>query len=283
MRRLVALGATLTALAAAVLVVAAPPASAGGPTSVLVVNYDGSRAAGALTGSAAYADLEKALDPYTPPSGERTAPSSFMGTQIRLTWMIHDVSPWRVDAVTLDGKDVWVETIVDTGAGVLAPDTPAVRHRPKDSALLLATLRSLGVLGDRQPAASSRTEDSTQAVAPPAARSSDSSGTQAGPASTGVPWWASGSAALLALGLGVGVGIGLGVGLGVVLGRRLRPVGTPRARSGEGGTAGGGTAGGGTAGGGTVRPARHVEAKGAAGIERVAPVGFTPDPDRARH
>ena len=109
MRRLAALATALaTPLAMALLVLAAPPASAGGPTSVLVVNYDGSRAAGALTGSTAYADLEKALDVYTPPTGDRTSPASFMATQIRLTWMIHDVTPWRVDAVINEGDDVWV-------------------------------------------------------------------------------------------------------------------------------------------------------------------------------
>ena len=54
--------AASAALAGALLVVVAPSASAGGPTSVLVVNYDGQRAAGALTGSPDYTALETALD-----------------------------------------------------------------------------------------------------------------------------------------------------------------------------------------------------------------------------
>ena len=116
-----------------VLVGAAPPASAGGPTSVLVVDYAGSRAGAALTGSAAYADLEKALSPYEPPSGDRTAPASFMGTNLRLTWLIHDVTPWRIDAVTVDGTDVWVETTMSVDGSTDLFSAPSVRHRATDA------------------------------------------------------------------------------------------------------------------------------------------------------
>jgi hypothetical protein len=282
MRRLAALAA---ALAAALLVLSAPPASAGGPTSVLVVNYEGARAAGALTGSTAYADLEKALDPYTPPTGERTSPASFMATQVRLTWMIHDVTPWRVDAVIIDGDDVWVETAMDSGTGDGLFNVPSVRHRPRDPALLMSTLGALGVLGEK-PAGSARPEASAPAPAPDAAAADTVSAARTTGAATGaptatgspvtaaVPWWGTTAAAVLAL------------GLGLVLGRRVRPRGAPGAL--------GPLAGDSTdhasnhAGGGAERPtngrannaAHHAD--GHADTERVAPVGFTADPDRIR-
>jgi hypothetical protein len=150
--RTLALLSAAVATGLAVLVGAAAPASAGGPTSVLVVDYDGSRAGAALTGSAAYADLEKALSPYEPPRGERVPSASFMGTNLRLTWLIHDVTPWRIDAVTVDGGDVWVETTMSVDGSTDLFSAPSVRHRPTDAALLLRTLRSLGVIEDATPA-----------------------------------------------------------------------------------------------------------------------------------
>ena len=208
MRRLVALAA---AVAAALLVIAAPPASAGGPTSVLAVNYAGSRAAGALTGSAAYANLEKALDVYNTPAGDPRPAASFMDSQVRLTWLIHDVTPWRVDAIIVDGDDVWVETSTNLADGKDLFQTPAVLHRPKDAALLVSTLTALGVLGDTKPAITST--PSAPLAGPAAATPEVGSGTQGVPEATppgGVPWWATTVAAVLAL------------GLGVVLGRRVR-------------------------------------------------------------
>ena len=260
MRRLIArtaaVAAALAALTATVLLTAAP-AAAGGPTSVLVVNYDGSRAAGALTGSRAYADLEEALQAYGVPSGEATAPGSFMGTQVRLTWLIHNVTPWRIDAISITGEDVWVETTMDTSGGQNLFDTPGVRHRAAHPELLLATLGSLGVIGETAPARSpgpsptgvTRPTDAVAAVAAPKAVGTPEA--EAVPA--GVSGWAAAAAAVLALGLGVGLGIRLGLGLGRRNGRRASVV--------------------------------DSEATGSATAEadddRVAPVGFTVDPGRA--
>ena len=243
MRRL---HAVVAALAAALLVAGAPPASAGGPTSVHVVNYVGSRASAALTGSAHYANLEKALDPYERPTGDELAPAAFMDTQLRLTCMIHDVTPWRVDAVSIDGSDVWVETSMDPGTGKSLFETPAVRHRPADADLLIATLTSLGVLGEVHPGSSTA----------PSVTAAPRAVTPAG-ASTpgGVPWWATTTAAVLALGLGVGLGVGLG--------RRVRPCPTR------------------DAGPRTTVRTDLATGPGAPDPERVPPVGFTADAARA--
>jgi hypothetical protein len=208
--------AASAALAGALLVVVAPSASAGGPTSVLVVNYDGQRAAGALTGSPDYTALETALDAYATPVGDRTAPTSFMGTQLRLTWMIHDVTPWRVDAISITGDDVWVETVTDTSGSADLFDTAGVRHRPKDAALLLSTLEDLGVIGDQQsaspPGPSARAAGETAAPGALPASAGATTGAPQTDVPTTLPWWATVAAMVLAL------------GLGVVLGRRARPV-----------------------------------------------------------
>jgi hypothetical protein len=242
MRRLAPLAAA--AVAAALLVAVAPPASAGGPTSVLAVNYSGSRAAASLTGSTAYANLEKALDAYNTPTGDAMPAASFMDSQVRLTWLVHDVTPWRVDAVIVDGDDVWVETSMSLADGKDLFQAPAVLHRPKDAALLLATLTSLGVYGDAQPAG-------TSTASPPVARPAAAAraavpvtrGTDTGVPTGGVPWWATTVAAVVALGLGIG------------LGRRSRA----------------------DSGAGTATDARQP------GPERTAPVGFSTDPPPPRH
>ncbi|WP_020144671.1 hypothetical protein [Terracoccus sp. 273MFTsu3.1] len=204
MRRLAPL---VAAVAAVLLVAAAPPASAGGPTSVLVVDYDGSRAAGALTGSLAYANLEKALDAYNTPTGDAMPAASFMDSRVRLTWLIHDVTPWRVDAVIIDGTDVWVETSMNLADSTDLFQAPTVLHRPKDAALLLATLTSLGVHGDTRPVS---TSTSPPPVARPAAAAAGAApvtrGTGADAARGAVPWWPTTVAAVLALGLGVAIG-----------------------------------------------------------------------------
>lgn len=208
MRRLATLASALIApLTAIAVVTAAAPAVAGGPTSVLVVNYSGARAAAALTGSEAYAALERALDPYQQPTGETLPDAAFMEAEIRLTWMVHDVTPWRIDAVVVQGKDVWVETTMNLGTGADLFESPTVRHRPKDAALLMATLTSLGVLGVSPEATPAPVADTVAGHEPGTPGGSVSSnGSNGSNGSDGVPWWALVMTAVLALGLGVAGG-----------------------------------------------------------------------------
>jgi hypothetical protein len=196
MRRFIVL--VIAAIAGLVLL-PATPASAGGPTSVLVVDNQGRHAAGALMGSSAYDSLARALDIENPPSGEPRSEDSFMAGSIRLTWMIHDVQPWRVDALTIEGSDVWVSTLLMQGgeslfSGAASPER-AVWHRPANTALLLTALEDLGVLGGDAVEPPASTTGSTAPVAAPAA--------QPEPASTGVPPTALAVSAALMLVLGV--------------------------------------------------------------------------------
>ena len=204
MRRFIVL--VIAALAGLVLL-PATPASAGGPTSVLVVDTEGRHAAGALAGSSTYDSLARALDIENPPDGQPSPEDGFMAGSIRLTWMIHDVQPWRVDALTIEGSDVWVSTLLRQGgeslfSGAEAP-AQAVRHRPANTALLLSALEDLGVLGGgavEPPASQTRSTASVTALAAPPE-----------PASTGVP------PAVLAL------SAALSLVLGALVGRSWRP------------------------------------------------------------
>lgn len=186
---------------ASVLVLPTGAAVAGGPTSVLVVNHDGSRAAAALTGSTAYDELASSLDVWNQPSGESRGPGDFMNASIRLTWLIHDVNPWRIDGVVVDGETFWVSTVVNHDGSLF--DQPAVWHRPKDPALLRATLTEMGILGSAPtstPDASTATTPSHAAAAAPTRPGT--AATTTAPNSSGVPFPLAATIGLLGLALG---------------------------------------------------------------------------------
>jgi len=146
MRRFVISVIAAAATLAAVLAGGVAPAVAGGPTSVLAVNHEASLAAAAVTGSAAYDDLVVAVAAMDPPTGERKAPDDSARSSVRLTWLIHDRQPWRMDEIFIDGADVWLSTTMSlTGESTF--EAVPVRHRARDAALLLRTLGSLGVIG----------------------------------------------------------------------------------------------------------------------------------------
>ncbi len=110
MRRILAV--VVLALASAVGLPAA--AKAGGPTSVLVTQPG--QAAGALYhDDAAYDALLELL-----PAGEtrgKPLPPGARGTDYTLTWLIHDVEPWRWDRIRIDGDgNAWVATVMTAGA-----------------------------------------------------------------------------------------------------------------------------------------------------------------------
>ena len=64
---------------------------------------------------------------------------------IRLTWMIHDVSVWRIDGIYITRSDgIWVNTLIDQGAAISAI-SPAAGTVPSNDAALLAALKSSGI------------------------------------------------------------------------------------------------------------------------------------------
>ncbi|MFD0415374.1 hypothetical protein [Streptomyces sp. NPDC127108] len=139
----------LTALAAALAVVllGAPWAAAGGPTSVLLTSPESGETASLYREGKRYAELETLLGPTAKGERERPPGLSLGATrQINVTWLVHDVRPWRVDRVYPEpsaAKDaaIWIHTSTD-------PETmKGSWHRSPDPTALRALLKDLGLMG----------------------------------------------------------------------------------------------------------------------------------------
>jgi hypothetical protein len=127
----------------AVTVWGAPSASAGGPTSVLVVSPESRETASLYCSDERYAELDRLLGPSSADTRTKAPEANLLAArQINVTWMAHDVSPWRLDQVfpLADGDQVWIHTEV--------PETVNGHwHRTKNPAQLRALLTDLGVMG----------------------------------------------------------------------------------------------------------------------------------------
>jgi hypothetical protein len=135
-------------LLAALLTVAAlgtTPARAGGPTSVILsappyvtaVGYDDQR----------YADLQSLtqLEGNAAPDAAPDAASHQSGTFVRATWLIHDMSVWRIDIIYPDAPGgPWIATSDALATGKM-PAKPTW-HQATDKAALLKLLGDLKLL-----------------------------------------------------------------------------------------------------------------------------------------
>jgi hypothetical protein len=141
---LMALAVTATTMA-----LTAGQAAAGGPTSVLVVNPMTGETGALYVADSNYQVLEDALAPAARISVERPPQlSGGPGTPaINITWLIHDVSVWRVDRVRLDLKYVWVQTNL-LADGTTPFDGSGEWHVAADPDAVLEVLGELGVLPD---------------------------------------------------------------------------------------------------------------------------------------
>ena len=78
-------------------------------------------------------------------AGQESGSGHESGPGITVTWLIHDVEPWRVDRIYLGGNDgPWISTQVSDFSGSLW-DSPVLWHRPADGARLNALLDGLGL------------------------------------------------------------------------------------------------------------------------------------------
>ena len=143
-----ALSAVTVSAAALATVVLAGPAAAGGPTSVLL-SIPGT----GITASLYYTDTEYdelaglvgVAEPSGTFGGEESAAGHASGTGVTVTWLIHDVDPWRVDRIYLDGKDgPWVATQVSDFDGSIW-DSPVLWHQPPDGTRLAGLLDAVGM------------------------------------------------------------------------------------------------------------------------------------------
>ncbi|WP_405613366.1 hypothetical protein [Streptomyces sp. NBC_01508] len=195
----------------------APSAVAGGPTSVLIASPDSAETASFYFSDGEYEALSTELGSEGMgglPKGQKKPPPSVesaMGSrQINVTWMAHDVDPWRLDRVypSADASTVWIYTSTDR-SGL---DT-GVWHKAYDPAALRALLKKFGVMGERDGSAAGAADTPAKDQQRAAAAGASSGGTDGW-------WWA-----IPAL------------GAGVVLGLVLRPLAgrLPRPPFGRGG------------------------------------------------
>lgn len=152
MRRIAAL-ASAAAAGLAALLTFATPATAAGATSVLVVSPGSGESAALYTTSDTYGELSRLLGSKTAKTcaafDSKAPANARAGRRINVTWMMHDISVWRVDRVYPDAQAgaVWIRTESnDDGAG----HPHAVEgywHKAKEPAKLKALLDDLGVMG----------------------------------------------------------------------------------------------------------------------------------------
>jgi hypothetical protein len=171
-RRTAGRAALIALLAVVSWFAAAQSVSAGGPTSVLLANPQTGRVAALYYTDKSYDQLADAVGAFESETGSANKPGavtdSFTG-EIRLTWLIHDMSIWRIDRVHPTTEDgMWVQTVVSTDGGDVF-DQPGTWHRPVDPKALTAALQSAGLLatsaGEKDSSSiGSRAESSTAAV-----------------------------------------------------------------------------------------------------------------------
>ena len=206
--------AVVTALLGVLAIAFAPASSAGGPTSVLLVDTASGRATALYTTDPRYEQLSDLMGAMEPATSDGSPSALGIGTWnpgsggITVTWLIHDVQVWRVDHVFIDGDTVAIGSASDV-AGLTGFEQKQAWHRPRDPAALTSLLSQLGV-GPRPEATPQVT---TATAARPAAATT--AVRPATPASATVPavWWG-------LAGLGVGAGLALVAGR---LRRRVRP------------------------------------------------------------
>jgi hypothetical protein len=131
--------------AVAALLVLPGQAAGGGPTSVLIVSPTTGQTASLYHHDPDYELLTELLEP-APALVEETPMSVGPGTgHINVTWLVHDVSVWRVDRISLDSERgplintsglMSISSTFDTGE-------PGVWHRALEPAALLALLDRL--------------------------------------------------------------------------------------------------------------------------------------------
>lgn len=147
-RRIRELSGLVGALAVmfALMVWGATSAAAGGPTSVLVTSPLSGEATAVYFSDEEYEQLQELLGP--PGQGTRSEPPrvDMAGArQINITWMVHDITPWRVDRVfPVSDKDiVWIHTAADVPNSL-----NGYWHRAGHPDRLRALLKGLGVMGE---------------------------------------------------------------------------------------------------------------------------------------
>ena len=148
--------------------ISASSATAGGPTSVIIVNPSTGVANALYYDDADYRILHDALAPASGMSVERPAAldSGTGHSAINITWLVHDVEVWRIDQVRVDLKYVWVKTTTIAGPAPYEADSQWHVAAGPDAAI--GVLDRLGVLSGELKASGGweLTESGPEAAAP---------------------------------------------------------------------------------------------------------------------
>ena len=130
---MLAVRAVAVVLTAWVLAILAPPgpASAGGPTSALLSVPGEGRTASLYYSDDAYEQLARLVDVDRSGTVDGSGRSHDSGTTVTVTWLIHDVEPWRVDRIYLGADDgPWIATQEMLGDATSIWDSPVTWHQP---------------------------------------------------------------------------------------------------------------------------------------------------------
>jgi hypothetical protein len=137
--------AGLVGVCVAMLWMGAAPAAAGGPTSVLLVAPETGMTSSLYVSQPEYERLAGLVQNSANDLTDRTSAQHATGPSVRLTWLIHDVSVWRVDEVFAEaGGGPWIATREATNDGPL-PDEP-VWHRAAEPGRLIQMLGTMKLL-----------------------------------------------------------------------------------------------------------------------------------------
>ncbi|WP_344003304.1 hypothetical protein [Streptomyces thermocarboxydovorans] len=205
-----AAGAAALVAALAQMVWGAAPATAGGPTSVLLVSPESEQTAALYYSDKGYAALERLLGPLGQGTRDKPPEADLVSSRlINVSWMVHDVDPWRIDRVYVmaEGKAVWIHT-----AGKLTGAPTGAWHRAEHPSELRALLKSLGLMGEKAstgsgsavyPAPWETAATPTPAEEAPDQGREEAAASAARSAGDGTGWWWAipGAAAGVALGL----------------------------------------------------------------------------------
>lgn len=138
----------ITAAVVAAVLLPSSPASAGGPTSVLLVSPATGSTASLYATDADYGLLMRALGESPVADGKGLGLKAGPGyNQVNITWLVHDVAVWRTDHIVMSAADgPWVQTRISYD-GATGYSDPGIWHRGTDPTLFLGLLDKLGVLG----------------------------------------------------------------------------------------------------------------------------------------
>lgn len=135
---------TVLLIVLGILGVGALPAQAGGPTSVLLSAPGAGKVVATGYDDKTYTELQELLD--SEPKGPDDLVDHSAGAFIRATWLIHDMTPWRLDVIYPDAPGgPWIATTQSDLSTGSMPEKP-VWHHAADDAKLIQLLVRLGLV-----------------------------------------------------------------------------------------------------------------------------------------